>query len=304
MSEIKIPSYWEELAEDVHQLKGVVMVVGASDTGKTTLAIYLAGELLKRRNRVSIVSADMGQCAFGPPAAISMAIPELIPEFPKNLPVHSMYFVGSTSPVDHLLQTVVGVKKLVDRSLQAGAEVVIVDTTGFVSGGAAWELKFHKIELTDAGCIVALQRGRELEDILIPHERRTGRRLYRLPVSEDTKVRSYEQRREYRRQRYQDYFRGAKDKSLPLSDIRLINPYDKALQGGESDAFKRLLVGLNDDENFSTALGVIEDIDLTKGTIRLITPLEALSKVRLIRLGSIKIEEDWGDSNVGPLHTA
>lgn len=274
------------------------MVVGASNTGKTTLAYYLAKELHKRRKRASIVSADMGQCAFGPPATISMAILESVPKSLKDIPTHSMYFIGSTSPIGHLLQTVVGVKKLVDKSLQEGAEVVVVDTTGLVSGGAAWELKFHKIELTDARCIVALERARELEDILLPHERRAGRKLYRLPVFEQTKARSYEQRREYRRQRFEEYFRDAKNKSLSLRNIRLVNPHDKTIQKGESDAFKRLLVGLNDDGNFSIALGVIGNIDLKKGRIRLLTPLEASRDVRLIRLGSVKIEENWSDSRM------
>ncbi|MFQ5957270.1 MAG: Clp1/GlmU family protein [Candidatus Brocadiales bacterium] len=298
MPSIKIPSYWKELAEDIHQVKGVVMVVGASNTGKTTLANYLAKEFYKRGNRVSFISADMGQCAFGPPATISMAILESVPKSLIDIPIHSMYFVGSTSPVGHLLQTMVGVKKLVDRSFQDGAQVVIVDTTGLVSGGAAWELKFHKIELTDARCIVALQRAHELEDILLPQERRGGRKLYRLPVFEQTKVRSYEQRRAYRQQRYEDYFRNASAKSSSLKNICLVNPHYRAIQKGERDAFKRLLVGLNDDENFSTALGIVEDIDLKKGRIRLLTPLEALRGVRFIRLGSVKIEDDWSDSRV------
>jgi len=298
LSPINIPSYWEELAEGIHQVKGAVVVVGASDTGKTTLACYLAEQLLRRRNVVSIVSADMGQCTFGPPATISMAILESISRFTEDVSVHSMYFIGSTSPVGHFLQTVVGVKKLVDRSLRNGAEVVIIDTTGLVYGGAAWELKFHKIQLTDAGFIVALQRERELEDILLPHERRIGRRLYRLPVSEHAKVRSPEQRREHRRQRYKNYFRNAQAKSLSLRDVHLISPYCSAMQGGNSSSFSRVLVGLNDDENFTVALGIVEEVDLTRDTIRLITPLEALGDVRLIRLGSVKIGEDWNDSRV------
>lgn len=298
MSPIEIPPYWKELADDIHNVKGVVMIVGASNTGKTTLAYYLAKELFKKRNKVSFISADMGQCAFGPPATISMAIMESSPESLEGIAVHSMYFIGSTSPVGHLLQTVVGVKKLVDRSLQDGAQVVIVDTTGLVSGGAAWELKFHKIEITDARCIVALQRTNELEDILLQHEHRAGRRLYRLPVFEQTKARSYEQRREYRQHRYEDYFKAASVKSFSLKDICLINPHHKTIEGEEAEAFKKLLVGLNDEENFSIALGIIEDIDLEKDRVQLITPLKTLKDVRLIRLGSVKIEENWCDSRV------
>ncbi|MEE9200549.1 MAG: Clp1/GlmU family protein [Candidatus Brocadiales bacterium] len=296
---IKTPQYWKKLAEDISVIKGVVMVLGASDVGKTTLVFYLAGELLRRGNRVSVVSADMGQCAFGPPATISMGMPESTKKSLECIPVHSMYFVGSTSPVGHFLQTIVGVKKLVERSLREGAEVVIVDTTGLVSGGAAWELKHHKIELAGARCIVALQRERELEDIVLPFERRAGVKLYRLPVSGHVRSRSYAERREYRRQRYGEYFRGSKCKSLSLTRIHIISPYDRAVQAGEADAFKRILVGLNDENNFTAALGIVEKMDIRRGVVRLVTPLKDLLDVRSIRLGSVRIEEDGNDSKVG-----
>lgn len=298
MMQVKIPPHWKRLVDSIHREKGVVVVLGASNTGKTTLSCYIAGELCRMHNRVSIISADMGQCAFGPPATISMSMLELPPRSLLDIPVHAMYFIGSTSPVGHLLQTVVGVKKLVDRSSQEGAEVIVVDTTGLVSGGAAWELKFHKIELTEARCIVALQRGDELGGILRPHEHRTGRRIFRLPVSEHTRVRSHEQRREYRRQRYDDYFRNASVKLFSIKDICLINPQNVAIKGGEGNSLKKLLVGLNDVKNFTAALGIVQGINLEKEQVRLLTPLEKSKDIRIIRLGSVRIEENWTDTRV------
>ncbi len=301
---ISIPPYWKELAGDVgrdlHYGKGVVMVLGASDTGKTTLAFYLAKELLAACKRVSIVSTDMGQSVFGPPATTSMALLESVPESINDVRTHSMYFIGSTSPVGHFLQTLVGVKKLVDRAYREGAKAIIIDTTGLVSGGAAWELKFHKIVLTGTRCIVALQRGRELEEILLPYEHRAEYKLYRLPVSEHAKTRSAEQRREHRRQKYKTYFSGATSKSFSLHNVHLINPHNETIRNTEDRLFGRLLVGLNDGEDYTVALGVIEDIDLAKDKIQVITPLEALSDVRLIRLGSVKIGEDWNDIRIRP----
>ncbi|MEE9487344.1 MAG: Clp1/GlmU family protein, partial [Candidatus Brocadiales bacterium] len=133
-----IPTYWKELAGNVgrrlHYGKVMVTVLGASDTGKTTLSFYLAKELLSVCGRVSIVSADMGQGAFGPPATVSMALLESVPKSIDEISTHSMYFVGSTSPVGHFLQTLTGVKKLVDRASGEGAKAIIIDTTGLVSG--------------------------------------------------------------------------------------------------------------------------------------------------------------------------
>ena len=305
MLRMTIPTYWKELAGNVgrrlHYGKVMVTVLGASDTGKTTLSFYLAKELLSVCGRVSIVSADMGQGAFGPPATVSMALLEAVPKSIDEISTHSMYFVGSTSPVGHFLQTLTGVKKLVDRASGEGAEAIIIDTTGLVSGGAAWELKFHKIVLTDTRCIVALERERELEEILLPYKDRAEYQLYRLPVSEDAKVRSAAQRREHRRLRYRSYFSSATSKSFPLHSVCLISPHNEAVRDTEGRLYNRLLVGLNDGGNYTVALGVIEGIDPARGEIHMLTPLKTPGDVRLIRLGSVKIEEDWNDVRIRPV---
>ena len=48
----------------------VTMVVGASDTGKTTLTAYLAGALAARGETVAVVDADVGQSEIGPPTTV------------------------------------------------------------------------------------------------------------------------------------------------------------------------------------------------------------------------------------------
>ncbi|MDO8136928.1 MAG: Clp1/GlmU family protein [Candidatus Brocadiales bacterium] len=297
---LKIPLYWKELVEEVHRSKGVVMVLGASDTGKTTLAYFLSRELCKKGNKVSMISADMGQCAFGPPATLGMALLESVPRSLRDIPVHTMYFIGATSPVGHLLQTVVGVKKLVEKAFKEGMEFVVVDTTGFVQGGAAWELKFQKIELTDTRHIVALQRDQELEDILRPQEHRAGRRVYRLKVLEEARARSYEQRRDYRRERFAEYFREITHQTLSMRSVRLVNPVNIPLETRAVETFQRLLVGLNDDDNLCLALGVIEKMDIKSGKLSILTPLRDLKDVKMVRFGSIRIEEDWSDTRTKP----
>lgn len=310
MTDIQVLPGWKELVDSINRLKGVVIILGAPDTGKTTLAFYLSRGLQLRGCNVAMVSADMGQCAFGPPATLGMsslsgleAVPDLHPEVAgptslRDVEIHSMYFVGSTSPLGHLLQTTVGLKKLVEKAQGGGAEVVIIDTSGFVEGGAAWELKFQKIELVNARHVVALQRGQELEGILSPYEDRKCRTLHRLKTYEGIRPKSYERRRNYRRQKFSEYFQKATTKGIPLRAVRLINPLNILTGEGYGVLYKRLLVGLNDDENFTLGLGVIEDMGLKE--LRLLTPIEGIERVKLVRLGAIRLDEDWYDSRVMP----
>src|SRR2546422_11318686 len=45
----------------------VTLILGTSDTGKTSLAARLAGALAARGDRVAVVDADVGQSGIGPP---------------------------------------------------------------------------------------------------------------------------------------------------------------------------------------------------------------------------------------------
>ena len=77
-----------------------------------------------------------------------------------------MSFVGSTSAQGHLLPVVAGVARLHRRAKNEGADLIVVDTSGLVSGITGQVLKYHKIELLEPDLVVGLQRGEELRALL------------------------------------------------------------------------------------------------------------------------------------------
>ncbi|MFN3466907.1 MAG: hypothetical protein ACK4WF_04295, partial [Candidatus Brocadiales bacterium] len=52
----------------------------------------------------------------------------------------------------------------------------------------------------------------------------------------------------------------------------------------------------NNDENFTLGLGVIEDMGTEE--LRLLTPVEGLKEVKIVRLGAIRLDENWYDGQV------
>jgi polynucleotide 5'-kinase involved in rRNA processing len=50
----------------------IVLVLGARDTGKTTLVTYLAHALLADGGSVVVVDADLGQSEIGPPTTVGL----------------------------------------------------------------------------------------------------------------------------------------------------------------------------------------------------------------------------------------
>jgi polynucleotide 5'-hydroxyl-kinase GRC3/NOL9 len=139
VSEIVVPPQWSRL--EMGALRGTVMVIGASDTGKSTLARYLYQAMCREGVPAAYLDADVGQSTLGLPTTSNVALPagpgdDRFP--PRGAQVR--YFVGATTPRGHMLPLVVGAYRLQQKALALGAEAIVVDTTGLVDrsqGGKA-----------------------------------------------------------------------------------------------------------------------------------------------------------------------
>jgi polynucleotide 5'-hydroxyl-kinase GRC3/NOL9 len=270
---------WARL--DVEDLRGTVIIVGASDTGKSTLARYLYRELCRHGLRAAYLDADVGQSSLGLPTTLSLALAAAPGDdrFPPCGPQAS-YFVGSTTPRGHLLPTVVGTYCLRQKALALDAGAVVVDTTGLVDrtqGGKV--LKQWQVELLAPRTVVALQRGRELEPILWPLRRDRRVRSIELPVSPHVRVRSREARIARRRERLAAYFQGGRPRAIHLNH-RAVYDLEYLAVG--------TLLAFQDGQGFAVGLGVVDEIDRPGGTIVVHTPLASLEDVASLRLGTAR----------------
>ena len=101
--------------------KGICLILGGVDTGKTTLASVLA-EQLAQDKPISIIDADIGQSHIGPPTTVGWAVvdkPQV--DFSKISPL-GISFVGDITPVGHLLQLTVAIVQAV-RQVSGVAEL-------------------------------------------------------------------------------------------------------------------------------------------------------------------------------------
>jgi polynucleotide 5'-hydroxyl-kinase GRC3/NOL9 len=203
---------WIELSRQIAENPGLSMLIGASDIGKTTLARFLIQEWTGQGLRVAFVDGDMGQSTLGPPGTIGMRIYDSsnlefeVCRDTKNL---TLFFVGSFSPVGHLLQTVVGVTTLVQQAESQKPDIILVDTTGLVTGVVGEHLKYRKSQLLKPRHLIFIQKSGELEHLknLLKQNART---VHELVSSSQVRIRSREDRCNYRIQRLHEYFQGAK----------------------------------------------------------------------------------------------
>ena len=242
-SELEILPEWERAVEAVLARPGVVMLLGASDSGKTTLSRILAEHWRVAGRTVGLVDGDIGQSSIGPPTTVGLAM------FRPNTPLspvsgpRSLYFVGSTSPPGHFLPHILGTQALVQAAISQGAEIVLVDTTGLISGTGAASLKWHKIQAIRPRHVLGLQREGELEPILRLVEGQADMEIHRLPVSARAVRRSHAARRAYREERFRDYFAKASRHDLDWKDLRFSRLWLKTGRRLDREALAR--VGLS-----------------------------------------------------------
>jgi len=197
------------------------MLLGAVDTGKSTFCAVLASAAARAGRRAAVVDADVGQSDVGPPACVGMGLLSRPIQRLAEVSASALYFVGSTSPAGHLLPALVGARLTVEAAQRAGADLVVVDTTGMVHGSAARMLKMSKIDALRPSHLVALQRGGEVEHLLAPYAKARRPVIHRLPVSARAEVRTREQRAAARKAAFQRYFESAVDTDLALDQVAI-----------------------------------------------------------------------------------
>jgi polynucleotide 5'-hydroxyl-kinase GRC3/NOL9 len=290
--EISAPKEWFGLLDVLEEGKGIAILLGAADTGKSTLATFLISHLCQRGLKVGLVDADIGQSFLGPPATIGLAVFKSHPDWEVVLSLPEIYFVGSTTPEGHFPIHLKGVKWMVDRVSSYGPEVILVDTTGFVLGEAGKELKTRKIDLVCPRFILALQKDDELEPILEQYKENALYRIYRLPLAEQVRPKSLEERRINRANKFRDYFKYSVIQELAIEEVQIegevLDPTGALLPLDWSLRINGLLIGLKDSNGDTLALGVIRNYFEEKKVLRVFTPLREIQRVKTIQLSSLR----------------
>lgn len=217
---------WKKVAEEVlaspkRPLK--VFLLGATDSGKTTMAAFLANVAVGAGMKVAVVDADVGQSEIGPPGCVGLGLVEGPIERLRDIrPVYAS-FVGSNSPELLSFTTASAAKLTLDRALSFSPDLIILDTTGLVWGRTARFLKNTKVQLVTPTHILALQRGLELEHLLRPWESlgNPDTKVVRAPMSPKATDKSKRDRRTFREKAFRQYFATAASREFDLTKVAL-----------------------------------------------------------------------------------
>lgn len=270
--------------------QGRLLLLGAADTGKTTLISALADRLAQTQP-VALVDADVGQSHIGPPTTVGWTLVEqkmTLPqsgEGPVELAARGIAFVGDVTPVGHLLQLTAALALCVEQAEQA-AEMVLIDTPGLVTGGAACMLWWTVQQLLRPQRIIAVQREDELEEVL--RGLQTGlSRIELVTAPAELRRKSPEARQQHRRRLFHRYFHGATTYALDLDRLALRMTHRMTA----ADSVGRV-ISLTDRTGQDLAVGVIERWRKAKTIVR--APRLDIRRVRCLTIGDARIDAPFG----------
>jgi len=272
--------------------RGTVLVVGAPETGKTSLAGFLTAQLGRGLPRVAQIDADPGQTSIGPAGCLGLALTR-----PWRAPA-AQWYVGDTSARSLPLHTVVGTARLAERARGAGAELVVLDAPAVETNGdgrtdpRVWELLHHMTLATEVNQVVAIERDGELRPFLDVVKGRIT--VYRVPAPEGARHEEMDEaeaealrssrRSSARRSSAESHLRAhlAGARSLRFARRRIL---DTTWTPG-ADLAEGTIVGLLDEEGFCLAQGVVEEV--AEDSVVVLTPWRDRRAVARLQAGTLR----------------
>ncbi len=263
--------------------KRLIMVIGASDSGKTTLVWHLS-RLLMEHYKTAIVDLDMGQSRIGPPTTVGWAMMETYVEHWLDIKEKDFYFTGTVTPFGSLLPAITGAMLITEKASNF-AEKVIIDTTGLISEPTGRVLKHYKMDIINPDIILAVSSGNELSHILDPLRFNAKPEIIMIKPPTGVKIKTPIKRREYRFEKMLDYLR---ESAVKVIETRKIGVRFTRHPLQFNDDLRNRIVSLRDRSNRDIALGVIRSIGSKE--IKILTPLKDVEDISSIVIGRTAID--------------
>jgi polynucleotide 5'-hydroxyl-kinase GRC3/NOL9 len=127
-------SIWSDIIQKIFYAKvqKTILIVGSSDAGKSSLAVYIVNEALKNGfTHCCVVDGDIGQGDLAPPNAVGGAvITKQITDL-RDIDGQFFEFVGSTSPAgfEHIIINAI---KSILKQFRPFCSICIVNTDGYI----------------------------------------------------------------------------------------------------------------------------------------------------------------------------
>lgn len=252
---ISVSREWLDLVKRLPPT-GRTIVIGATDSGKSTLCRWLMAKL-PETSRPALVDTDSGQTQVGPPGCVAWRF--------AGTSEYEFYFTGDTTAATVPAATLAATYRAVTAAEAAGSKLVLLDTSGYLGGRGGFEFKSAKLELLSPAQVITIGDSPEIKRLLAAWHLDERLTIHRLGHAEQIQQKSREQRTAWRRERWAQQLHGL--------DLRRISLQGKALSGLPTASelktrnltlhdLQGLLLGFHDRRRRGICLGLLHSLDL------------------------------------------
>lgn len=270
---IEIPEEWQKILDHFSaRKKWSAIVIGGVDAGKSTFSSLL---LSASRMGALLIEADPGQPSYSIPGTFSLV--------DGSGRIISRYFVGEVTPHRNAVEVLNGVYLLSSRN---SGKNLILDTSGFISGDYALQLKLAKANLAKVDHAILLERKEGELSKFEYHLKAAGITVLKCLSAPSARSFSLEERRKRRALLIKNYFKNASEKEAAIHRHMLV------LNNPNSTDMLDSIISFENERGLCTSLGILKGIR-EEGEwvhIRFLSPDEPKSFVK-VKAGSIKYEE-------------
>jgi len=263
-----IPESWNKPIQTMLSLEKrpvVILILGSSDAGKSSFCTYMLNKLIEAKHRVAVLDGDLGQSDIGPCATVGYAIVTKPVVELYDLRYQNGYFIGVTSPPVAVTKTLEGLTAMMGEAIHRQADVILINTDGFVAGNEAIRYKLSLIKELKPNIVVGVQIRDELATLM---SYLGGGGVLTVTPSSALSLRTAEKRRILREMTYAKYLRKSKLQCYPLSQIT-VEPRNAVPK--KQDPEKGLLVGLYGWGSRFLGIGVLRAINAERRTLKIQT---------------------------------
>jgi polynucleotide 5'-kinase involved in rRNA processing len=280
---------YRALRERLADTSGVVMAIGGTDTGKTSLLRMLMDDGVKQGRSVAYIDGDVASATVGPAACIGLKFISGPSDVGKLSEPDELRFVGSVEPQGVVLPHVVAVASLVDIAREK-SDLILLDTSSVVTGVVGQTLKYHMAELTTPSMVVAIGHGQELAPVTAMLRRFLSVRVAEVEPPDGVVPMSPVERQQERAASFHKEI----GTDPPRWRVQTTVFAPTLPIGFDVSRLDGMLVGVQDERGRCMGLGVLEHDD---GTVRVATKYGEV--MRGLRLGSIRVDlESFATSRV------
>ena len=294
VKESTVPVAWEEAAQVLQRQRGVCVIIGEVDSGKSSLCTFLTNKCLEDTGKVGVVDADVGQADIGPPTTISSSVVQAPIIGLHKAAAEISFFIGDTSP-SFVPGKVVALATRLKKRMTSSADTVLVNTDGWLTEFNALRHKQLLLEEIQPDLVIGLSRSDEAIDPLLDRVKFAS---LKLPSSPFARIRSKEERKKAREAGYRRFLQGSH--KLVVSQETRVRMFDRLEQTvfPENRRFRGFVSGLLNQSEELLSIGRINQVENGK----VIVETRTNETPTVLEIGNIALSSRYDEVGSGTLH--